>query len=560
MGFFRPSNLRQGLIWIVVAALLPFVVVSVIQGLTTLENIRTLAGNELNAKAVAIAERERDRFVVAQHLLMTVAANPDVISMSDRCDEALAAGLRDYSAIVNFVRSDAEGNARCSVLPYSEGTNFARDAWWQRGIRAGRLTITKSSVVGPISGKEILVLFLPLRTADGRQAGGVFAEISTDELRKSIAKAPENRTGSISIMSTDGQIVAAESQSQTFRPPNLKPRSGSLQAKSASGEEWMYSVARLYSDELVVVYARPREQLMTAAITQARMSFLLPLASILLASIAIWLGTQKLVVTWLRDLAKMAGRFAHGDFTGDRQKFVSAPEEVAALSADLHIMAETIDMRNQELTQALAAKTRLTHEVHHRVKNNLQIINSMLSLQIARTKENRAKAVLSQTMARISALALIHRLLYDDHGDHEQGRVAVGDLFRELSAQLHSHAQRPKKVHVECDAVGTAIPVDIAVPLSLFVVEAVTNAFQHAFDPDDQGTVEVNFRQDSNQTQLVIGDNGRGYENTGEAGQMGMELMHAFTTQMNGEMSMETAPGGGTQVHLILPELIGVDD
>jgi two-component sensor histidine kinase len=491
---------------------------------------------------------------------MTVAANPDVIAMSNRCDEALTAGLRDYGAIVNFVRSDAKGNARCSVLPYAEGTNFARDAWWQRGVQSDGLTVTKSSIVGPISGKEILILFLPLRDVDGRQRGGISAGISMDELRKSIAKAPENRTGSISIMSMDGNIVASGEQRQDFRPTNLTRRSGSLEAKSASGEAWMYSVARLYGDDLVVVYAQPRQQLMAAAITQARMSFLLPIASILLASMAIWLGTQKLVVTWLRDLAKLAGRFAHGDFSGDREKFADAPEEVAALSADLHAMADTINIRNRELTEALAAKTRLTHEVHHRVKNNLQIINSMLSLQIARTKESKAKAVLSQTMARISALALIHRLLYDGAADHEQGSVAVDDLFRELGSQLNSHPVRPKNVNIICNAFGTVIPVDVAVPLSLFVVEAVTNAFQHAFGPVDEGTVEVNFRQDRNETQLVISDDGRGYENIGQAGQMGMELMHAFTTQMNGRMSTKTAPGGGTQVHLILPELVGVED
>ncbi|MBL0925373.1 MAG: sensor histidine kinase [Sphingomonadaceae bacterium] len=555
----KPSNLRQGLIWIVVAALLPFVVVSVIQGLATLENIRVLAGSELNAKAAAIAERERNRFVVAQHLLMTLAANPDVIAMTDRCGEALSGGLRDYSAIVNFVRSDAQGNVRCSAMPYRPGTNFAGAAWWQRGIQAGRLTVTKAPVVGPISGREILILFLPLRDDRGRQFGGISAGISMDDLRNSIAKAPENLTGSISIMSTDGNVVAEGTQQQDFRPPNLVRIEGSLEAKSASGEEWMYSVARLYSDDLVVVYAQPRQQLMATAIRQARVSFLLPLASILLASMAIWLGTQKLVVTWLRELAKMAGRFAHGDFRGDREKFAGAPEEVAALSADLHIMAETIDMRNRELTQALAAKTRLTHEVHHRVKNNLQIINSMLSLQIARTRESKAKTVLSQTMARISALALIHRLLYDDDADHEQGRVAVDDLFRDLSLQFNAHAQRPPNVNIVCEAFGTVIPVDVAVPLSLFVVEAVTNAFQHAFGPDDKGTVEVHFRQNRNDMEVVISDDGRGYENSSQAGQMGMELMHAFTTQLNGEMSMETAQDGGTRVRLVLPEPMGVD-
>jgi two-component sensor histidine kinase len=536
-----------------VAALLPFVIVSVIQGFATLENIRTLAESRLNASAIAVAERERDRFVIAQHLLMTVAANPDVISMSDRCNEALAAGLRDYSAIVNFVRSDAEGNARCSVLPFDEGTNFSRDSWWQKGIQADRLTIIKSPVIGRISKKEILILFLPLRSADGRQIGGLSAGISLDELRNSIARAPETRTGSVSIISADGDIIARGSQRQDFQSSELAPQTGSLRVKSSSGKEWMYSTARLYSDDLVVVYAQPRDQLMATAVSQARSSFLLPLGSILLASIAIWLGTNRLVLRWLRDLARIAGKFAHGDFDGNREQFAKAPEEIASLSADLHVMAETIHKRNQELTLVLEAKTRLTHEVHHRVKNNLQIINSMLTLQVARTQESEARAVLYQTAARISALALIHRLLYDKDAENEHGSVAIDDLFTQLCHQLRALPRRPKNVELTGHATGGSILVDIAIPLTLFVVEVVTNAFQHAFDPDGAGTVELRFHQDGDEATLSITDNGRGYDHADEPGQMGAELMRAFATQLNARLTVESTPGRGTKVMLFLP-------
>ena len=270
--------------WIVIAALFPLVIVSVLQGLATLENIRNLADSRLQAKAVAVAERERDRFVIAQHLLMTVAANPDVISVTDRCNEALAASLRDYSAIVNFVRSDANGNVRCSVLPHSGNVNFANEGWWQRGIQADRLTLIKSPIVSPISQKEVIILMMPLRTAEGRQNGALTVGISLDDLRRSIAAAPEGRAGYLAVMSRNGTVIAEPRGSVNLRPSNLTPQVQSMAAKSGSGEDWKYSVARLYSDELVVVYAQPREQLMAAGITQARASLLLPLVSILLAS------------------------------------------------------------------------------------------------------------------------------------------------------------------------------------------------------------------------------------------------------------------------------------
>lgn len=554
LQFFRPSTLRQGLTWIVIAALLPLVIVSVVQGLATLENIRTLADSRLNAKAVAVAERERDRFVIAQHLLMTAAANPDVISMSDRCNEALAASLRDYRAIVNFVRSDANGNVRCSVLPHSGNVNLATEGWWQRGIRANRLTLIKSPIIGAISQKEIIILMIPLLTAEGRQNGALSVGISLSDLRRSIAAAPEGRSGYLAVMSRDGAVIAEGSSKLDIRPASLPPQVRSLVAKTRSGEEWKYSIARLYSDQLVVLYAQPHQQLMATGISQARASFLLPLISILLASLAIWFGTHRLIVRWLRNLGAITLKFAHGDFTGDRQKFEDAPEEIASLSADLHAMADVIDKRNREITIVLEAKTQLTHEVHHRVKNNLQIINSMLTLQAGRVGEEGAKAVLSQTMARISALALIHRLLYEEDANSELGRVAVKDLFEGLCRQLRSTRGKTGEVELECEAHvdGDGISVDLAVPLALFAVEAVTNAYRHAFGENDKGIIHVGFAHDALCATLTIADNGCGYD-ASQPGMMGMELMQAFAIQLNGKLAVNSVPGEGTRITLEMP-------
>ena len=216
-------------------------------------------------------------------------------------------------------------------------------------------------------------------------------------------------------------------------------------------------------------------------------------------------------------------------------------------------MADAIDRRNADLTQALKAKTLLTREVHHRVKNNLQIINSLLTLQSGRVREGAAKEVLAQTRARISALALIHRLLYEQDNGYEPSEVPMDNLMTELCAQLRGANRSMTHVQLSCQAESFPVPIEYAVPLTLFVVEAVTNAFRHAFPRARHGAVILQFDLDGADAVLVISDNGRGYVVSDAAAQMGTELMRGFATQVDGKLSISSSKGHGTQIVLTFP-------
>jgi two-component sensor histidine kinase len=216
-------------------------------------------------------------------------------------------------------------------------------------------------------------------------------------------------------------------------------------------------------------------------------------------------------------------------------------------------MADVIHCRNTDLTQALEAKTLLTREVHHRVKNNLQIINSLLTLQSGRVREDAAKEVLAQTRARIGALALIHRLLYEQDNGDECGDVPIDNLMAELCAQLRGASRSMTQAQLTCHAGNFPVPIEYAVPLTLFVVEAVTNAFRHAFPKGMGGTVNLRFDLDGDSGILSISDNGQGYVVTDEAAQIGTELMHGFATQVDGALSISSSERNGTQVRLKFP-------
>jgi len=551
--------MRQGLILIVFVALLPVVIASFVQGFSALHSTQDMALRRLSAHASAIAERQRDPFIIAQHLLLALAANAEVSKVSAGCDTALRASLSNYPPVTNLARTTADGIVRCSALPHEGQINVTNQGWWQRGIRAEGMTITKAPIYAPIAQRDVLLLILPLRRAAGQQDGTLTAAIDIDYLRNALLKAPEGKAGAVAIFTRDRVIVAQGKQKLTFTP-NLDGRQDAAElAKGIDGTEWMYTFHRLYSSELFVVYAEPRAQVMGTAVSQVRASIFLPLVSILLASLAIWIGTNRLVLIWFRDLRNVAGRLASGDFTGDRARFKNAPKEIASLSTDLHSMADVIHRRNNDLTHALEAKSLLTREVHHRVKNNLQIINSLLTLQSGRVQEGTAKEVLAQTRARISALALIHRLLYEQDNGYDRGEVAINNLMAELCAQLRGASRNAPKVELHCQASEFPVPVDYAVPLTLFVVEAVTNAFRHAFGAGSKGVVTLKLYLNGENAVLDISDNGQGYVVSDKSGQMGTELMRGFATQVDGKLDITSNVGTGTQVVLTfaLPQISG---
>ncbi len=108
-------------------------------------------------------------------------------------------------------------------------------------------------------------------------------------------------------------------------------------------------------------------------------------------------------------------------------------------------------------------------------------------------------------------------------------------------------------VELNCHASNFPVPIDYAVPLTLFVVEAVTNAFRHAFPSGTRGVVKLQFQLDGFDATLDITDNGQGYIVSDEAGQMGTELMRGFATQVDGTLSITSSEGTGTRVVLKFP-------
>jgi two-component sensor histidine kinase len=548
----RPVTLRNGLVLIVVAALLPIGTLSVVQALSSLTYSRTLIGNQLVTSALATAARERDPIIISKQALLMFSANKVVRAGAAGCSEMLKAGLGNSPALLNLARSVAVGRVRCSVLPFDPTTSFATESWWQRGSRTRDFTIS-APVIGQISKKRVLVGMQPIMSEANTFDGAITVAIDASWLERSLAESEISSDAVVSIVDGTGKIILT---SETQMLPRFDVKTGNANVAEATTNEgvaWMYAVAPLYDHHLYVVYAEPTQQLMATALKQVRINMLLPIAALLLACLAIWIGTNRLVLRWLESLRALSAQFSQGNFAGEPAKYERAPREIARLSADLHGMAQAIEARDHDLKAALDAKTALTRDIHHRVKNNLQIVNSLLNLQAGKISDPAAREALSQTRARIGALAQIHRLLHEESHDSDHGNVNIASLLNALCSQLRALHKEQSDVHLSCEAASHTVPINNAVPLTLLAVEAVTNAYRHGFPAGQSGTIILHFDVLDDEATLSVTDDGMSFDTSADIVTMGRQLMDAFAQQLGGGLDIASAPGNGTVVKLTYP-------
>lgn len=205
---------------------------------------------------------------------------------------------------------------------------------------------------------------------------------------------------------------------------------------------------------------------------------------------------------------------------------------------------------NDDLAQALADKVTLLQEIHHRVKNNLQITSSLLQMQARRFADESVKAAFQETQNRLQSVGLIHDLLYRK----ETGStINLQDYLNRLVEEISStYGAKARGIAVSLDAEPIAVDLERAAPLALAVTEAITNAFKHAFEPGRGGQVQVLARRLGSQIEIVVRDNGKGVSGVTEnTSSLGMKLIRAFAAQLGGSFTLES--DGGAVYRLVIP-------
>ena len=200
---------------------------------------------------------------------------------------------------------------------------------------------------------------------------------------------------------------------------------------------------------------------------------------------------------------------------------------------------------DQQLRQSLLEKELLLKEIHHRVKNNLQIVSSLLYLQEDYMKDPKGVEILRESQNRVKSMALIHEQLY---GTADLAKIDFGRYVQGLAANLFdAYGIDPARIRLNVRADDIALGVDMAVPCGLIVNEVVSNAIKHAFLPCDNGTIDIIIRRlDTGLMEIVVADDGIGLAQPpadAEKKSLGLRLVDTLTTQLDGTLSIKTENG-----------------
>jgi two-component sensor histidine kinase len=202
-----------------------------------------------------------------------------------------------------------------------------------------------------------------------------------------------------------------------------------------------------------------------------------------------------------------------------------------------------LDQRVQERTSELSAMLRerevLLREIHHRVKNNLQVISSLISLQRQRMSADAGGEALRQCQARVLTIARVHELLYraDD-----AARIPFADYVEQLVDGIDDIASLSPRIRIQTDIEDVLLSVESGVPCGLILNELITNALKHAFVGERSGTIRVSAHHSaSSELTLEVSDDGVGLPegfDTNQNASLGLTITRRLTSQLKGEFTV----------------------
>lgn len=203
--------------------------------------------------------------------------------------------------------------------------------------------------------------------------------------------------------------------------------------------------------------------------------------------------------------------------------------------------------RTRDLTKALEQKTALLHEVDHRVKNNLQLISSLLLLQNRRVTDPAVKASLRGILERVSAIATVHRRLFQSD---DVERFDVSAFVRDLISDMMGGSGR-EDISVRLDLERVDVAAAKAAPLALVISELFSNALRHAFPPGHGGEIFVGISRDDTEFRIEIADNGVGLPHPATSSGFGLTIVQLLCQQLKARNEASSAdPGVRVVLHL----------
>ncbi|MDD5434919.1 MAG: histidine kinase dimerization/phosphoacceptor domain -containing protein [Nitrospira sp.] len=286
--------------------------------------------------------------------------------------------------------------------------------------------------------------------------------------------------------------------------------------------------------------------------------------------------TQKAVFNILEDSSGEKGQLEDSqravlnileDFSGEKvilegtqKAMLNILEDFDVERAKTEAINKVLSENEERLWDNLHGKENLIKEIHHRVKNNLQIIHSMLNLQMAYVRDEAAIKLFKETMNRVYSIALIHEKLYQSES---LANIDLPEYLRSLTNNLFlSYGVSEKVIRPKIDVVSVALDVDTLIPCALIVTELISNSLKYAFSGlsergDGKAEIHIELRRSTdNKLVLTVGDNGEGMPDSFDienSKSLGLKLVNVLVKQLRGTIQ-KVSGGTGTEYTITFQE------
>lgn len=539
-------SLNRRLFLVMAISLLPASILIIVQGTSSRTYLQALTGDRLMANAEAAAAEHRNMFYAASMKLRQAASDPDVLDANRQCDAKFFDAIQSQPRILNMFRVDAAGNMLCAAIRASHPVNYAAQPWWNDAAKARTLMLAPPAV-DPVVQRETVNIIWPL-VQGGRFSGAIIAPVSASYFDHMAVIDQKKIRSATLIVDSRGKILVQSPRAQ-FAFARAQPALGVVREMvDRQGMRWMYTASPLFEHELYILYAEPEALLMGQADELWVQMLLLPVAILIFTSLGLWWGVHNLVLRWLQKLSDKAARIATGTYIYHPDSFVGAPSEIGNFANSLRKMAADIDAQKHDLQISAAHAEAMAREINHQIKNNLQIILSLLHMQRVRALNEEVKTTLSQTLSRMGAVAATQRLTYERGDLSTGGYVDMDSLLAKIVQQIRGAFPGNQSRIESASSIGM-LPIAKALPVALIIVETVTNALVHAFEKA-AGKVLITLDKQDDQATLRVMDDGSGFETGQNRPGMGLALVEALVQQLDGDLQLTTAPGGGTTVEV----------
>ena len=464
-------------------ALLPTGLLALSAGVNAVEASRAMA----QADAAGAEVRDLNARQLESQRLRTVAraiaANADVAADHPRDCARLLAGLEsEFSEFTAVVILDSEARVRCASDPVLIGRQAAAGPLIMEAARLG--DVAAGFVASPrMASEPVLAAVAPLRVDAGLYAG--VTRLSRPLLTRS--EGGPDDAGFTVLVDGDGSVLQAEGAEEgskvraALKAAVGRPASLAGGKPFRVGDRWAVMVRLLEPDIYIVRGWRPVKPDATAmllAIWTLGAPLLLWLAAVAMA----WWALEVYVARPLSTLETLARGYARGEDTAPPESFRYAPDEISSLRRTLAAMAKTLHGREKRIAEALQEERALLLEVNHRVKNNLQVVASILSI-LARSSDNEQQAIgLVRAQDRIQLLALAQNEIHSS-GELRDVRLdkIAGDICHALVA---ARGARAANVTLTTAFDSARASVDYAVPFAFLVGEILLQALDALHDGD----------------------------------------------------------------------------